>query len=128
MLESFPLLRWHMTVSVMNLTPHAVTLRGDGGDVVFAPSGEVARVVTTSGGEAVTVDGLGPVLPSEVTEGVEGLPDPEDGKVFLVSGFVLANVKGRADVFAPATGPRHGVVRDDKGRIKAVTKFLAAPK
>ena len=114
-------------MNVVNLPPHAVTLRSDAGDVVFPPSGEVARVVTRPGGDAVTVPGLGPVLPSEVTEGVSGLPDPEAGKVFLVSGFVLANVRGRADVVAPATGPKHGVVRDDKGRIQAVTKFLAAP-
>lgn len=115
-------------MNVVNLTPHAVVLISGPDYVAFPPSGSVARVVTTSGGESFDVEGLGPVLPSEVTEGVEGLPDPEDGKVFLVSGFVLANVKGRADVFAPATGPKHGVIRDDNGRIKGVTRFLAAAK
>jgi hypothetical protein len=38
-----------------------------------------------------------------------------------------ADVRGRADVFAPATGPGHRVIRDLEGRIHGVTRLVAAP-
>ena len=95
---------------VVNLTPHALNVIDDAGVVhTFAPSGAIARVATTR-------DSLPPVagLPvSRATFGdVQGLPDPADDTIFVVSGMVLAALKGaRSDVFAPGD-----LVRDDKGQ------------
>jgi hypothetical protein len=41
-------------------------------------------------------------------------------------GFCLANIKGRTDVFAPATGPKDGAIRNDKGHVVAVTALKAS--
>ncbi|RME25645.1 MAG: hypothetical protein D6800_07370, partial [Candidatus Zixiibacteriota bacterium] len=55
---------------------------------------------------------------------VEGLPDPQDGTVYLVSSMVLSAVRGRRDVVAPDTGPT--AIRDETGRITAVTRLVVA--
>lgn len=111
-----------------NLTPHAITIRpANGDDVVIPTSGTVARVVA---GPRVAVDVVGspvPVLPSPSFGGVQDLPAPMAGYFYIVSGLVLSHVTGRSDVFGPATGPKDGAIRNDKGHIVAVTKLVAAP-
>lgn len=111
-----------------NLTPHPITLRAaDGTDHVFPTSGIVARVSALPR-EAWTIAGAPvPVLPSPVFGEVENLPAPLAGYFYIVSGLVLSNVKGRGDVFAPATGPKDGAIRNENGQIVAVTKLVAAP-
>jgi hypothetical protein len=109
---------------LMNLTPHALTLRAaDGSDTTLPPSGTVARVAASSTATGQTVGGL----PVQVTTfgQVTDLPDPQDGAVYLVSALVLSALagSGRQDVFAPATGPRDGAVRNDAGHIVAVTRL-----
>ena len=111
----------------VNLTPHPITLRGEGGDQVIQPSGEVARVSQTPGEEIGAVNGI-PVYSAPVTGAVEGLPQPQDDTVYIVSGMVLAHCQGREDVFGPGTGPKDGAVRNEKGHIVAVTRLIAAPK
>jgi hypothetical protein len=68
-----------------------------------------------------------PVLPAPVCGAVEGLPAPQEGVVFIVSGMVLEALRGsgRSDVFAPGTGPTDGAVRNDKGQILGVTTLVA---
>jgi hypothetical protein len=101
---------------MLNLTPHAVTLRTPQGDVTIAPSGVVARVSTV---ETLTGDTVAGVLVVARTMGdVTGLP-PE-GTPCIVSAMVAAAVPGRAGVYAPDTGVT--AVRDDRGQIVAVTR------
>ena len=124
----------------INLTPHAINVFAKADDatgVAIQPSGTVARVIeepdlaATSRTLTVGAPGVSPVkvrvLSAPKHEGVEGLPEPKAGTVFIVSGMVLAHCAGRPDVFAPATGPNDGVLRDDNGQIKGVTALRAAP-
>lgn len=114
-------------LSLVNLTPHPITLRTPQGDVTIVPDGTVARVMQTPS-TASAVAGLPVmVLPSPVFGPVNGLPAPAEGVAFIVSGLVLAHCKGRTDVFAPATGPGDGAIRNEAGHIIAVTALVAAP-
>ena len=93
------------------MTPHAINfVDGDGHAVLTVePSGSVARVKASTVSDG-TIAGL-PVTRTEFGE-VEGLPMPEDGKVFLVSSLVAGRVPDRRDVFIPNES-----VRDKDGRI-----------
>ena len=110
----------------INLTPHNVSiLKPDGATLDLAPSGQVARVATQAR-DAGQLDGI-PVVQQTYGD-VQGLPNPQDGVAYLVSGLVLSAVKaagGRSDVYAPDTSP-DGAVRDDGGRIVAVRRLVRA--
>lgn len=114
-------------MKIVNLTPHAITLRlPDGSDMVLPPSGAVARVAVQNR-PAEQRSGIPvPVLPAPVYGEIEGLPDPQPDTAYVVSGLVLSRCIGRNDVYAPATGPADGAIRDEAGRIVAVTKLVAA--
>lgn len=112
-------------MNMINLTPHALTLRTPAGDdIIIEPSGEVARVATTPGAECGELGGVALFSATSFGE-VEGLPAPKDGVVYIVSGLVGGQVSGRDDVVVPGTGPRDGAIRED-GRIVAVTRLIKA--
>lgn len=109
-----------MPVEFRNLTPHALSIvpmdLGLGCDpVTIPPTGIVARrsvIRRDDAGEGlgdgehafhVACESLGPV---------EGLPEPEDGIVYIVSRIVAEAVPHRRDVVAPGEA-----VRDSAGRI-----------
>jgi len=102
-------------MELVNLTPHAINLHLPAGRVLTIPSsGEVARVATeaTEAGE-IWAGRCNPVPIITQTFGeVCGLPDPEEGKFFIVSALVRAACPGRYDLGSPAD-----LVRDDAGRI-----------
>jgi len=123
---------------MLNLTPHAITLRClDGNEVTFQPSGTVARVSTI---ESVigNRDVFDPANPETDEQGnsngsriqvvrrvlgeAEGLP--EEGIECLVSAMVLSAVPGRKGVYAPDSGPT--AIRNEKGQVVAVTRLVAA--
>jgi len=111
----------------VNLTPHPITLRTPDGDITVAPSGQVARVAQYPSGVMYLSDFPVPVVTAPRFGAIEGLPEPEGGCAYIVSGLVLAHVPAdRGDVFAPATGPNDGAIRDPKGHIIAVTRLVAA--
>jgi hypothetical protein len=107
---------------LINLTPHAITIRAqDGAEVTIPPSGTVARVSTTD--EVVgTCPITGAPIVRRVFGEVAGLP--EAGMPCIVSALVLSAVPGRAGVYAPDTGPT--AIRNDAGQIIAVTRLVAA--
>lgn len=109
-------------MKIVNLTPHAITVRTVSGDRVFEPSGTIARVTTTAA-PAGEVDGI-PVVNQTFGE-IEGLPVPEPNTVFIVSSIVLAAAKekGRTDVISPDTSPQ-GAIRNEQGQIVAVRGFV----
>ena len=113
---------------IVNLTPHALTLVAPSGEhTVLPPSGSVARVTSTPGAVEARV-GFPCAVASPTTFGeVMGLPDPQDGTVFVVSGMVGSALagRGRSDVFVPGTGPNDGAVRNESGHIVAVTRLVA---
>jgi len=107
---------------VVNLTPHEIrVVLPDGSTAVFPSSGQVARLQTVS--RPINVEGLPPVVETEVV-GIEGLPEPEPGTVYLVSTplLIYAARMGRLDVLAPDTGPE-SVVRNESGQVVAVRRL-----
>jgi hypothetical protein len=106
-------------MSIINLTPHAINVRLNGRDITIPPSGQVARVASSSALVA-EVDGI-PVYRTVFGE-IEGLPAPQDGIVLVTSTIVAqaAARLGRTDVVSPDTGPT--AIRQD-GQIVAVTRL-----
>jgi hypothetical protein len=104
----------------VNLTPHDIVVQlSDGSRRVFAKSGVIARVATTSL-EDGSFDGI-PVVRTTFGE-VENLPVPEEGTVYIVSALVLSALAGsRSDVVAPNTGST--AIRNEKGLVEAVVSF-----
>jgi hypothetical protein len=107
---------------LVNLTPHAITIRAqDGTETTIQPSGSVARVSTTD-----EVVGTCPITGAPIVKRrfgeVTGLPT--GGSPCLVSALVLSAVPGRAGVYAPDTGPT--AIRNESGQIIAVTRLVAA--
>ena len=86
-----------MEKNFINVTPHAITLNNG---VVFPTSRTVARVSNTFG--SPDYDNV-----MNISYGnIEGLPEPADNTLYIVSAIVLsaAKEKGRTDCVAPATG------------------------
>jgi hypothetical protein len=106
----------------VNLTPHLVRIHKNGQQIFeFPPSGVVARVAQQP---SQLIDELGGVpigVPGKFGD-VEGVPSPQEGVGYIVSGLLGARFegKGRRDIYVPATGPKDGVIRDSGGQITAV--------
>lgn len=115
-------------MTLVNLTPHALTLVSATGEhTILPPSGAVARVASTPGAVEARV-GFPCAVASPTRFGeVTGLPAPQDGTVFVVSGMVGSALagRGRTDVFVPGTGPNDGAVRNEQGHIVGVTRLVA---
>lgn len=118
----------------VNLTPHEIDFQfSDGSRVAFQSDG-LARVDVIDGiCKEIVHDGKKMPVCSPLKYGrVEGLPEPEENVIYIVSQIILTqpSVAGRADVVAPATGPKDGAIRyvdgPRKGQIEAVTRWVAA--
>ena len=112
-----------MSVTVINATPHSISLADEAGNIVagFAPSGIDARCVTTS--EVVGELAGFPVKRTAFGE-VQGLPEKQEGTVYIVSLLVAQALKGvRDDVVSPLTDAT--AIRKD-GQVVAVRGFQMA--
>lgn len=99
-------------MEIINLTLHAIMFVGES-SLVVEPSGRVARVAckTVQVG-SVSCGGIDiPLTTTEYGE-VEGLPEPSEDTIYIVSLLVAQRCRERRDVFIPNES-----VRDDKGRI-----------
>ena len=112
----------------INLTPHTVTVFDIYANKITLPSAGAARVETTE--ETLEPINDIPIVSAPIPGPVVGLPEPSDGVAYIVSLMVLQHpaVRGRTDVYAPATGPKHAAMRDEEGRIIGVTRLIAAPR
>lgn len=112
-------------MSIINLTPHAVTLHGaDGKAVTLPPSGQVARLAVTREAMApVVVNGVTLPVSRPTLGAVTGLPDARPGVLLLVSALVADAVR-RADVVSPGELVRDaaGVITGAKGLCAYATK------
>jgi hypothetical protein len=105
---------------LVNLTPHPLVIFTDRGQITVPPSGVVVRVreVTEDAGELVLDDGTKvPLRRKFLSSEIDGLPEPQEGVVYVVS-YLAAQVawsQGRTDVMA--TGDP---VRDAQGHIVGV--------
>lgn len=123
---------------IINLTPHAITLRPQRGeDLVIPPSGTVCRLdqppprrlSDLALGQDPGDERAIPVYGFAKFQEFIDLPAPAAETVFIVSLPVLmavASTGGRSDVLAPGTGPQDGAIRDDKGQIVAVTRLVSS--
>lgn len=105
-------------MELVNLTPHDINLFDEAGNpVLVRASGTLARCKVTT--EKVgSVNGV-KVNVSHFGE-IEGLPEPEAGKVYIVSAMILTALNGtRPDVLGVSE-----YIRDGEGKIvgaKALT-------
>jgi len=105
---------------IVNLTPHEINVVDVDGKVVsIPPSGRVARVAQTRE-QRGTIDGL--AVTYSTFGDVEGLPAPQAGVIYVVSGLVLSAVPDRPDVFAPGEA-----VRDEEGRVIGARGLSCTP-
>lgn len=96
-------------ITVMNLTPHTVNIVTESGIIDYPASGRIARVSART----QVIGKLGNIPITRTVYGeVEGLPEPEEGVIYIVSSLVAQRVPERTDVFVPSES-----VRDDQGRI-----------
>lgn len=98
-------------MTIINLTPHAINFLREDNSVLATvePSGTIARASQTR--EAVgEVNGI---VVNQCSYGsVTGLPDPQDGTIYLVSALTAQACPERPDVFIT-----DDAVRDENGRI-----------
>ena len=101
---------------IINLTPHSITFVDDEGTelLVVEPSGQLARVSSSTVRTGWIETSAGIRIPTSGTEygEVQGVPDEEPGKVYIVSSLVASRCQGRYDILIPNES-----VRDEKGRI-----------
>ena len=100
--------------AVINLCPHTIRLN-DGTE--YPPSGVVARVSAE-----YKVLNTNPTCYEVVYGEVTGLPAPQDGVDYIVSGMVAAACPERYDLLVPATGHPDAVRKD--GNVYSVPGFI----
>ena len=107
---------------LINLTPHAITIRVDEADIIIEPTLPAARVNQKSYRAAGVWTENNIEIPVHVPifQGVENLPEPQNGVIYITSMMVASSDIGkeRDDVMGLDTGPT--VIRDADGNIAAV--------
>lgn len=109
-----------MAPVVVNHTPHPIVYqRPDGTRTTMPASRTTPRVSTVERPD----DPVGEfACVTQQAGDVEGLPAAAPGVFRIVSRMVFDAAPERCDLICPDTGA--GAVRDDKGRILAVTRFV----
>lgn len=110
-----------MDTEIKNLTPHTLHLHGADGVTTIGPDGPAPRLTperTPLGG----VSGL-PVVRT-VLGSPQGLPEPEEGVLLIVSALVAEHpsVSHRTDLAYPGEA-----IRDENGRIVGAKGLCAGP-
>lgn len=113
-------------MNIINLVPHEIVLQDEEGTrYVYPPEPIPARVSEDLERDKVYEEGIPvPILSPVKYTAVVGLPDPQEGTIYIVS-TIVAGQCPRRDVFSPATGPHDGAIREG-GNIIAVTHLRAS--
>lgn len=98
--------------SIVNLTPHDITVISQGKSIVFPKFSVSARVSSKTFfvTSFYTSEGSIP-LTQVVFDELEGLPEPIEGTFFIVSRIVREAAKDRTDLLVP-----QGLIRDENGQ------------
>ena len=99
---------------IINLTPHTLTFMDGANNVVLTvPSSGIARAAQTRVHvRHVDVDGVSLPVCRSSYGAVEGLPEMQDGVIYVVSALTAQACPDRPDVYIT-----DDAVRDDAGRI-----------
>lgn len=98
--------------SIVNLTPHDITVISQGKSIVFPKFPVSARVSSKT--EILThfdTSEMRVPLTQVVFGELEGLPEPIEGIFFIVSRIVREAAKDRTDLLVP-----QGLIRDENGQ------------
>lgn len=82
-------------MKIINLTPHTINLYRGGEMIMAIPSSGVARVSVTS---QIIGEVCGFPVRRNVYGEIIGLPDPEEGTMYIVSALVAQAAKDRRDL------------------------------
>lgn len=110
---------------LVNLTPHDVVIRQDGGDIVIPKSEKVARVKEREK-HIQNIDGIR--ITDIYYEETLNLPEPKENTYYIVSIVVAYANRHRRDLFFP---DGLNAYRDEKGQIEAVPglrRIVEAPR
>jgi hypothetical protein len=110
-----------MITTLINLTPHAISIVGnDGAKTIIPPSGKIARVTTA---ETVVDSLLDVTVVSTTVTGVQGFDWLPEGASVIVSSMVLDNLPTNFPyrAYAPDTGAT--ALRNAEGQIEAVRRL-----
>ena len=111
---------------LINLTPHAVTIRLNEADIIIKPTEPAARVGLKTYRSSYRIASVWTENNIEIPVhvplfgDVEYLPDPQEGVIYITSMIVASSLTGkeRGDVMGLDTGP--SAIRDGDGNIVAV--------
>lgn len=96
-------------MNIINLTPHSIVIFLESGTRTIPASGTVARAKTIRE-QIDCIDGI-PVFRTSFGE-VEGLPEPAEGTMYIVSSLAAQGAKHRNDLYVT-----DDPVRDEENRI-----------
>ena len=100
-------------MKIVNCTPHDVNLITENGSITFPRSGIIPRLTEQQQKiNSVTVNGIEIDIMKKSFSEIEGLPEPQDGTIYIVSALVAGAAKDRDDLVIP-----NDTVRDEEGRI-----------
>lgn len=104
-----------MDGKIVNLTPHAIRIKGRMVDTEI-PSSGIARL-----NEMIVDDGLLGGIPviEQIRGPANGLPDPQDGIYYIVSRPVFDSLPHRKDLLAVGEP-----IRDEKGNVIAAKNLV----
>jgi len=104
----------------INCTKHPITI----GALTIAPSGNIALVIMEKEyvGMIPMSDGTRVEMVKKVAKGIEGLPEPVEGVLYVVPAMVLPYTSDRADVIAPNTDET--AIRNEKGFVQSVVEVV----
>lgn len=100
-------------VKVINCTPHDVVIISESGNITFERSGIIPRLTEQQVKiNSVAVNGIEIDIMEKSFNEIEGLPEPQENTLYIVSALVAGAAKNRDDLVIP-----NDTVRDDQGRI-----------
>src|SRR5690554_5215101 len=100
-------------INVVNCTPHDVNLVTEKGSITFPRSGIIPRLTESQKKiNSVNSNGIEIDIIAKSFLEPEGLPEPKEGTIYIVSALVAGAAKDRDDLVIP-----NDIIRDDKGNI-----------
>lgn len=100
-------------INVVNCTPHDVNLVTENGNITFPRSGIIPRLTEQQQKiNSVTVNGIEIDIMEKSFLEPEGLPEPKENTLFIVSALVAGAIKNRDDLVIP-----NDIIRDEAGNI-----------